>query len=310
MTLVEASEACISPPGRVKHKGQIMHRRYQHLSIPTEIMRSVVGISEAGSITKAAKNLGLSQPAISSQIKRIEHAVGGSIFQKSANGSATTELGKLVLTQARKILEANDQLLRLRGTNADDNTIRVGLSNVYAQKVMGEMVKSDLANICIYADNSAEIAKCLLDGFIDIGIFLSVPELRADMSIEVIGERHDEMSWVRSTDFTLSPGAPIPLLTWPGQVTHELMIQALEQKGMVYRIAFSSPDYHARIEAAKAGIGLTILPKRMIPAPLVAANEYYLPSLRSPRLMLCARAGFHAKNRLLMDALHARFLAL
>lgn len=287
-----------------------MHRRYQHLSIPTEIMRSVVGISEAGSITKAAKNLGLSQPAISSQIKRIEHAVGGSIFQKSANGSATTELGKLVLTQARKILEANDQLLRLRGTSADDNSIRVGLSNVYAQKVMEQMGKSDLANICIYADNSAEIAKCLMDGFIDIGIFLSVPELRNDMAVEVIGERNDDMTWIRSTDFTLSPGAPIPLLTWPGQVTHDLMIQALEQKGMVYRIAFSSPDYHARIEAAKAGIGLTILPKRMVPAPLVAANEYYLPQLRAPRLLLCARAGFHAKNRQLMDTLHASFLSL
>ena len=79
-----------------------MHRRYQSSSIPTEIMRSVVGISETGSITKAAKVLGLSQPAISSQIKRIEHVVGGSIFQKSANGSAATELGKLVLIQAKK----------------------------------------------------------------------------------------------------------------------------------------------------------------------------------------------------------------
>jgi hypothetical protein len=42
----------------------------------------------------------------------------------------------------------------------------------------------------------------------------------------------------------------------------------------------------------------------------VAANEYYLPVLRAPRLLLCARTGFHAKNRQLMDTLHASFLSL
>jgi DNA-binding transcriptional LysR family regulator len=287
-----------------------MHRRYQHLSIPTEIMRSVVGISESGSITKAAKLLGLSQPAISAQIKRIEHAVGGSIFQKSANGSATTELGKLVLTQARKILEANDQLLLLRGTLSEDNSIRLGLSNAYSRKIIEGMSKSDMANICIYADNSAEIAKCLLDGFIDIGIFLSLSGMPPDAAVDIIGQRDDEVTWVRSNDFTLSPGAPVPLLTWPGQIMHDLMIQALERKGMVYRIAFSSPDYYARIEAAKAGIGLTILPKDLVPAPLTAANEYYLPTLGSPKILLCARTGFREKNGKLLDDLHARFLAI
>jgi DNA-binding transcriptional LysR family regulator len=287
-----------------------MHRRYQHLSIPTEIMRSVVGISEAGSITKAAKMLGLSQPAISSQIKRIEHAVGGSIFQKSANGSATTELGKLVLTQARKILEANDQLLLLRGTTSDDSSIRLGMSNVYSQRMLETTSKAEMANVCIYADNSAEIAKCLLDGFIDVGIFLGLVDMPPDSSIDVIAQRDDEVTWVRSKDFTLSPGAPVPLLTWPGQITHDLMIQALERKGMVYRIAFSSPDYHARIEAAKAGIGLTILPKRLVPEPLMAANEYYLPQPGVPKIFLCARAGFREKNRKLVNMLQEKLLTI
>jgi DNA-binding transcriptional LysR family regulator len=287
-----------------------MHRRYQNVSIPTEIMRSVVGISEAGSITKAAKLLGLSQPAISSQIKRIEHAVGGSIFEKSANGSATTELGKLVLTQARKILEANDQLLLLRGTTTEDISVRLGLSHVYAQRMLEVMNKAEMANICIYADNSTEISKSMLDGFIDVGIFLGMVEMPPDPAIDIIAQRDDEVTWVRSRDFTLSPGAPVPLLTWPGQIMHDLMIQALERKGMVYRIAFSSPDYHARIDAAKAGIGLTLLPKRLVPEPLMAANEYYLPSPGTPKIFLCARAGFRNRNRNLVEQLKEKLLAI
>jgi DNA-binding transcriptional LysR family regulator len=287
-----------------------MHRRYQHSSIPTEIMRSVVGISEAGSITKAAKALGLSQPAISSQIKRIEHTVGGSIFQKSANGSATTELGKLVLAQAKKILEANDQLLLLRGATPEASSIRLGLSNVYSQRMMEVMSKTDMSNVCIYADNSAEISKSLIDGFIDIGIFLSLSEMSPDAGLEVVAEREDEVSWVRSKDFTLSPGAPIPLLTWPGQVTHDLMIQALERKGMIYRIAFSSPDYHARLDAAKAGIGLTLIPKRLVPEPLIVASEYYLPTPAKPRVFLCTRSGATGSDGKFIDELKAKFLGI
>jgi DNA-binding transcriptional LysR family regulator len=287
-----------------------MHRRYQHSSIPTEIMRSVVGISEAGSITKAAKLLGLSQPAISSQIKRIEHAVGGSIFQKSANGSSTTELGRLVLVQAKKILEANDQLLLLRGASPEDQTIRLGLANFYSHRAMEGMSKAAMSNVCIYTDNSAEIAKSLLDGYVDIGVFLSLSDVPVDGAVDVIAQRDDELTWVRSKDFTLSPGAPIPLLTWPGQIVHDVMVQALERKGMIYRIAFSSPDYHARIEAAMAGIGLTMLPKGLVPTPLIAATDYYLPKLATPKLALCAREGIRKKHCMLIEELQVKFFGI
>ena len=270
-------------------------------------MRSVVTISDTGSISKAAQVLGISQPAISSQIKRIEHVVGGSIFQKSANGSATTELGKLVLSQAKRILEANEQLLLLRGGAADDTMARIGLSNIYSQRLMEVLSKAEMRHISIYADNSAEIVKCLVDGFVDIGIYITLNDTPLDPRIEVIDQRDDEVTWVRSKDFTLSPGAPIPLLTWPGQIMHQLMIQALERKGMIYRIAFSSPDYQARIEAAKAGLGLTVLPKRLLPASLIEANEYYLPTCETPHMLLCARSERSAKSTELLDTLRSRF---
>jgi DNA-binding transcriptional LysR family regulator len=182
-----------------------MYRRYQ--SIPTEIMRSIVAITDTGSITKAAQVLGISQPAISSQVKRIEHMVGGSIFQKSANGSAPTELGKLVLSQAKRILEANEQLLMLRGGAPDDTMARIGLSNIYSQRLMEVLTKAEMRNISIYADNSAEIVKGLVDGFVDIGIYISLIDTPPDPRIEIVDQRDDEVTWVRSKDFTLSPGA-------------------------------------------------------------------------------------------------------
>ena len=102
-----------------------MHRRYQHLNIPIEIVRTVVAIAETGSLSKAGERLGLSQPAVSSQVKRLQNLIGGALFVKTANGTTTTELGKLALQQARRILEANDQLLRLGGTGLEPQPLHL-----------------------------------------------------------------------------------------------------------------------------------------------------------------------------------------
>ena len=47
-----------------------MHRRYQEINIPIEVIRTVVEIAETGSYTRAGERLLLSQPAISAQIKK------------------------------------------------------------------------------------------------------------------------------------------------------------------------------------------------------------------------------------------------
>src|ERR1700760_3678768 len=114
-------------------KGLLMHRRHQFLNVPIEIVRTVVAISETGSLPKAGERLGLSQPGVSSQIKRLQSLVGGELFLKTANGTTATELGKLALHQARKILDANDQLLRLGGNTAGPMPLRLGLSTLFVQ---------------------------------------------------------------------------------------------------------------------------------------------------------------------------------
>lgn len=284
-----------------------MHKRHQNTNIPTEIMRSIVEILETGSMTKAARVLGLSQPALTSQIKKIESLVGGSIFTKTSDGSAVTELGKLVIQQARKILEANEQLLQLRGNFADSQTIRLGLSNIYADRLFASQSQADLAHVNIYADNSIEVAKGLLEGYIDVGLFLHRSDVSENSAFQIICERDEELAWVRSEDFMLQPGTPVPLLTWPGQLIDDLMIQSLETRGMIYRIAFASPDHHARLTAARAGIGLTTLPKNMVPLPLIAATDEYLPPLKSARLSLGVRSGFDLETSKLVQKLRECF---
>jgi DNA-binding transcriptional LysR family regulator len=263
-----------------------MHRRHQHLNVPLEIVRTVVAISETGSLSKAGERLGLSQPAVSAQMKRFQNLLGGEIFRKTPNGAVPTPLGEMVLNQARRMLNANDQMLRLGGTVDGPLPLRLGISTLLVKEFLRSETAGTLAGIIMHTDNSPGIIKGLIDGYIDIGCIFENSEASPEISDMVVNEREESFVWVRSKDFVLSPGAPIPLLTGFGD---DIMIRALTRKGITYQIVFNSPDYYAKIAALEKGIGLAAFPRGMIPSSLVQAKEYYLPTLPPVKALLYAR---------------------
>jgi DNA-binding transcriptional LysR family regulator len=284
-----------------------MHRRHQHLNIPIEIVRTVVAISETGSLSKAGDRLGLSQPAISSQVKRLQGLMGGALFLKTANGTTTTELGKLALLQARRILEANDQLLRLGGNTDGAQPLRLGLSPLFVQQFIRRQSAGSLSDIFVHTDQSVPIGKGVIDGYIDIACIFDHPTIESEIEPLVINRMKDPLVWVRARSFVLSPGAPLPILTWPGD---DWMIRTLTRHGIAYKIVFSSPDYHGRLAAVEAGIGLTAVPASMVPASVVRAKEYYLPELPPVEALLCARLGLETDQATaVLKQLSAMFFA-
>lgn len=74
--------------------------------------RLVEAIAQAGSITKAATALGVSQPALTAQLQRIERRVGGPLFLRDRNGSHPTALGEVVLAHAKAVLATVNELDR------------------------------------------------------------------------------------------------------------------------------------------------------------------------------------------------------
>jgi DNA-binding transcriptional LysR family regulator len=265
-----------------------MHRRYQGINIPIEVIRTVVEIAETGSYTKAGERLFLSQPAISAQIKRIQGLIGGHIFERTANGLKPTAKGELILSQARRILESNDQILSLGGATKDARPIRIGLSNLYAEKLcelLPHWFDSLTEPYCIHCEESDELLRCLAEGYVDVSCMLRPP------SGLVVEEWEEPFVWVRAPHFVLSPGAPIPVISLIQDISNSIAVEALEKSGQAYRILFESHDLHARLAAVAAGLGLIAVPARDVPAPLVVAKDYYLPPLQTPKAGICVRGG-------------------
>ncbi|GGO54324.1 LysR family transcriptional regulator [Streptomyces lasiicapitis] len=102
-------------------------------------LRVVYAIAEAGSLTRAAAGLGMTQPGLSAQLRRIEAMLGGALFDRGKAGAAPTPFGDLVVQRARAILPGIDALLAdtaraaRRATAAD----RVRLGSVGAPLLGG-----------------------------------------------------------------------------------------------------------------------------------------------------------------------------
>ncbi|HPE60786.1 MAG TPA: LysR family transcriptional regulator [Thiolinea sp.] len=79
----------------------------RHFDLGT--LRSFVTIADAGSMTQAATRLHLTQSAISMQIKRLEQALGLSVFERSPQGMIPTSAGEQLLHFARQMLALNDE---------------------------------------------------------------------------------------------------------------------------------------------------------------------------------------------------------
>ena len=67
-------------------------------------LRVLCAIADTGSLHKAARELGMAQPSLSTQLRRIEHALGGRLFTRDRTGCRPTTLGRAVLSRARPLI--------------------------------------------------------------------------------------------------------------------------------------------------------------------------------------------------------------
>lgn len=267
-----------------------MLRNFNAANIPIEILRTVVLIADVGSYSKAGERLGLTQPAVSQQIKRFQILVGGPIFDRSGAGVVLNVKGKLMMPLIRRLLETNDQILEYGGAAKDPRPLRVGISDLYAENFL-QTLRADPREVSITCDHSIDLLRGLSDGYIDAGALLR-PSSDAGTVVDTWLE---PFVWVRSQGFTLSLGAPVPLVGRPGLLSDHMAISLLESRGIAYRFAFSSFDRACRQAAVRAGVGLLLMPAWAIPADLVEAQDYYLPPVPPVEAGIMTRHGIDTR---------------
>ncbi|MGW7362907.1 LysR family transcriptional regulator [Streptomyces sp. NPDC054841] len=91
--------------------GYTRRRCFATVHIEVRHARVVAAIAEAGSISKAASTLQLPQPSLTAQLRRIEGAVGGSLFDRTHAGVTPTVLGKRLLPLLVELVRCRDAVV-------------------------------------------------------------------------------------------------------------------------------------------------------------------------------------------------------
>jgi hypothetical protein len=126
----------------------------------------------------------------------------------------------------------------LAAISRDPRPLRLGLSTLFLEKFLKHLTRDTLSDIFIEANHSIEIAKGLVDGYIDVGCIFENSACHAGIEELVVNECYDPLVWVRAKNFVISPGAPLPILTWPGD---DWTIRTLTKHGIAYKIVFTAP---------------------------------------------------------------------
>lgn len=77
------------------------------------LLNSFVAVVEGGGFRPAARRLGVSQPLLSQQLRRLEQALGAPLIERSRRGGEPTPQGRRLLPHARRLLAGAEQLSRL-----------------------------------------------------------------------------------------------------------------------------------------------------------------------------------------------------
>ena len=69
------------------------------------LLRSLIAVADAGTITGAAERLNVTQPALSRRIHQLEDHLGVTLLSRGRKGVSLTPIGELVLPEARLLAE-------------------------------------------------------------------------------------------------------------------------------------------------------------------------------------------------------------
>ncbi len=228
------------------------------INIPTELLRTLIAVVDLRSFTKAAQQLGVTQPAVSAQLKRLQVLVGGDVLDKSAPGVSLTPMGELVVNYARRMLSINDQILELSTPRERMQTIKIA--------VPGDFVAPYLPSVlATFRRQWPQVRFSVKNGPFDAMLRdLRQGDLDILVSLTTTGPSHDarhhwieELGWVRGRNTNIDLNDPIPLISY-GEICafHRVALMALSQAGLDHDLVFVGSSISALSAAVRAGLGV------------------------------------------------------
>ncbi len=258
----------------------------------------------AASVSLAASHAG--EIAAGGQVDEVTLRLGdsGAIVGRLVRADRVTavEGAEVLLSYARQILHVSDEARARLMEPEVGGIVRLGtpedFATVHLADVLARFARTypqvALAVNCDFTVN-------LLDGFAkgqyDLVLFkraLLPGQGEAGPEDGGTGVWRETLVWVAGPRLVLPPDGPLPLVLAPApDVYRRGALAALDAAGRAWRIVLTSPSLAGLQAAVRAGLGLTVLPREMVPPDLVVLGEaeHRLPVLPATAIVLYRAPG-------------------
>ena len=139
-------------------------------------IKYMIEVAQTGSVNQAARNLFISQSALSNAIMSVEQEFGRKIFNRSSHGMTLTAFGKLFIAYITPIHQQLTQLYAMRSSSAGGNTPSLSIiSNgfYYISDIVAAMGQSHQASglrISLQEDYGGNVSDVIANGMADLGV--------------------------------------------------------------------------------------------------------------------------------------------
>jgi DNA-binding transcriptional LysR family regulator len=225
-------------------------------NIPTDLLRTFTTVVDLRSFTRASQTLGVTQPAVSTQIKRLQALIGAELFDKSAPGVMLTAKGEAVAAHARRMLSINDQILDLSANSGAVNRVRIGIPPHHRKSTIFRLVAEFRAQhpemrLQVCSEPNDTLMREFRRGEFDM-VLGAADEQPAPPRWSWV----ESFAWAGNPDVLASEG-PIPLaVIGEGSLARRLAVKALEEEGESYEIAYLGKSFIGVAEAVRAGLAV------------------------------------------------------
>jgi DNA-binding transcriptional LysR family regulator len=273
------------------------------VNLDIDLLRTFVVVATERNFTRAAERLMRQQSTVSLQIKRLEDALGQRLLERTPRSVELTPEGEAVLAYAQKILDLNDEVVSLTHEPQMQGVVRLGTPEDFATQHLPDILSRFVqaypsVALEVTCDLTLNLAQGFRSGQFDIVL------LKRERSAVSGGVRvwREPLVWVAGQHDYVHGSGPLPLVVSPEPcVYRKRAIESLERARRPWRIAYTCGSLAGSLAAVRAGLGIAVLPKEMVPDGLHVIDGDPLPDLKDTEIALLAGASLRAPVAKLRD---------
>ena len=236
-------------------------------------------VANTGNISKAAKELYISQPVISNSIQKLEESVGCKLFSRSSRGVVLTDEGKLLyehVSEAFETLTMGEEKLK-RSIELGVGHLKIGVSSTLCKYLLLPYLKEFIRqnphiSISISCQSTNDTLKLLEDNKIDIGL-IGKPENLKNIHFDFLEEIED--IFVAAKDYLRNLKArgiqkdhilqsSTLMLLDKNNMTRQYIDDYLQENQIIIKDSIDISDMDLLIDFARIGVGVACVIKNFV----------------------------------------------